>query len=65
VPKAVVWHNGVPTDLNTVVSADTSLILLTAFLISDAGEVAGFGVDLNTFEVHAFVAIPVHGGGGH
>jgi len=59
VPKAVVWHNGVITDLNTVVPADTSLVLLTAFMINDAGQVAGFGLDLNTFEVHGFLATPV------
>ena len=57
--KAVVWHNGAITDLNTVVSADTSLILLTAFMINDAGQVVGFGPDLNTFEVHGFLATPL------
>ena len=63
VPKAVVWHNGVITDLNTVVPVDTSLFLLTAFMINDAGQVAGFGLDLNTFEVHAFVATPIPANG--
>lgn len=58
-PKAVIWHNGIITDLNTVVPADTSLFLLTAFMISDAGQVAGFGLDLNTFEVHGFLATPM------
>jgi len=59
--KAVLWHNGRITDLNTVVPPDTSLFLLTAFMINDAGQVAGFGVDVNTSEVHAFLATPVHG----
>jgi probable HAF family extracellular repeat protein len=59
VPKAVIWHNGMITDLNTVVPADTSLFLLTAFMINDAGQVAGFGLDLNTFEVHGFLATPM------
>jgi hypothetical protein len=63
VPKAVVWHNGVITDLNTVVPAGTSLFLPTAFIVNDRGEVAGFGVDLNTGEVHAFLATPQHGNG--
>jgi probable HAF family extracellular repeat protein len=63
VPKAVLWHNGVITDLNTVVPLDTSLFLLTAFMINDAGQVAGFGLDLNTFEVHAFLANPLPGSG--
>jgi probable HAF family extracellular repeat protein len=61
VPKAVIWHNGHITDLNTVVPADTSLFLLTAFQINDVGQVAGFGVDLNTSEVHGFLATPVRG----
>jgi probable HAF family extracellular repeat protein len=59
IPKAVVWHNGAITDLNTAVPADTPLFLLTAFMINDAGQVAGFGVDLNTFEVHGFLATPI------
>lgn len=63
VPKAVLWHDGVITDLNTVVPADTSLFLLTAFMINDAGQVAGFGLDLNTFEVHAFLANPLPASG--
>jgi probable HAF family extracellular repeat protein len=58
-PKAVIWHNGTITDLNTLVPADTSLFLLTAFTINDAGQVAGFGVDLNTFELHGFLATPL------
>ena len=63
VPKAVVWHNGVITDLNTVVPADTSMFLLTAFMINDAGQVAGFGLGRNTFEVHAFLASPIPANG--
>ena len=59
VPKAVVWHNGAITDLNTVVPADTPLFLLTAFMINDAGQVVGFGLDLNKFEVHGFLATPL------
>jgi probable HAF family extracellular repeat protein len=59
VPKAVLWHNGVVTDLNTVVPADTALFLLTAFMVNDVGQVAGFGLDLKTFEVHGFLANPL------
>lgn len=58
IPKAVVWHKGVITDLNTVVPANTSMMLLTAFMINDVGQVAGFGLDLATFEVHGFLATP-------
>jgi hypothetical protein len=56
VPKVVLCHKGVITDLNTVVPTNTSLFLLTAFMINDAWQVAGFGLDLNSFEVHAFLA---------
>jgi hypothetical protein len=28
-------------------------------MINDAGQVAGFGLDRNTFEVHAFLANPL------
>ncbi|MGE5733489.1 MAG: hypothetical protein ACM34E_00245 [Acidobacteriota bacterium] len=59
----MVWHDGVITDLNTVVPTGTSLFLLTAFMVNDRGQVAGFGVDLNTGEVHAFLATPQHGNG--
>lgn len=62
-PKAVLWHKGVITDLNTVVPANTSLFLLTAFMINDVGQVVGFGVDLNTSEVHGFLATPVEESG--
>jgi len=59
IAKAVVWHNRAITDLNMVVPADTSLFLLAAFMITDAGQVVGFGLDLNTFEVHGFLATPL------
>jgi probable HAF family extracellular repeat protein len=62
--RAVIWHNGQITDLNSVVSADTSMYLLTAFGINDAGQIVGFGLDLNTFEVHGFLATPIPGNGG-
>jgi probable HAF family extracellular repeat protein len=61
--SAVMWQNGVITDLNTVVSGNTSLFLLTAFGINNAGQIVGFGFDQATQEVHAFLANPSHGGG--
>jgi len=63
IPKAVVWHNGVITDLNAVVPVGTSLLLLTAFMVNDVGQVVGFGLDLNTFEVHGFLATPLSADG--
>jgi probable HAF family extracellular repeat protein len=61
--RALVWLNGVATDLNTLVPASSPLYLLDALSINDAGEIVGFGFDKNTFEVHAFLASPIVGVG--
>lgn len=63
-PRAAIWHNGTPADLNALVPADTSLYMLVAFGINNAGQIVGFGVDLNTGEVHGFLATPISGNGG-
>jgi probable HAF family extracellular repeat protein len=57
-PSAFLWRNGVMTDLNTLVPADSPLYLLIAFGINDAGQIAGFGVSTTTGDVHAFLATP-------
>ena len=56
-PRAFLWRNGVMTDLNTLVPASTSLDLLTAFAINNAGEIAGFGAT-SAGDIHAFLATP-------
>lgn len=56
-PKAVVWHNGVIADLNAL-APGSPLYMLTAFAINDSGEIAGFGVQLSSGEVHGFLAVP-------
>jgi probable HAF family extracellular repeat protein len=56
-PRAYVWRNGVMTDLNTLVPADSSLYLLTAFAINDSGEIVGFGVT-DDGDLHGFLATP-------
>ena len=62
-PRAVLWHNGQAADLNALVPATTSLYLLTAFGINDAGQIVGFAFDMNSGEVHGFMATPISGGG--
>jgi probable HAF family extracellular repeat protein len=62
--RAIVWKNGVMTDLNAVVPANTPLYLLNAFGVNNAGQIVGIAFDPNTNEVHAFVANPIAGGGG-
>ncbi len=62
--RAFVWENGVMTDLNAVVPANTTLYLLNAFGVNNAGQIVGIAFDPNTNQVHAFMANPIVGGGG-
>ena len=59
--RALVWQNNIPTDLNSLIPADTPWYLLTAASINDFGEIVGWAVNTNTFEVHAFLASPIAG----
>lgn len=56
--RAFLWRNGVMTDLNTLIPADSPLYLLTAFAINNAGEIAGFGVTSGG-DIHGFLATPI------
>jgi len=56
-PRAFLWKDGVMTDLNDLVPANSPLHLLTAFGINDAGDIAGFGVT-SSGDLHAFLATP-------
>lgn len=62
--RAVIWHDGVVSDLNELVDGATSLYLLTAFGIDNAGRIVGFAFDTGTFQVHAFLASPTAGRAG-
>jgi probable HAF family extracellular repeat protein len=60
-PRAFLWHKGHMHDLNALVSANSSIYLLTAFSINHEGQIAGFGVvtsgpDAGT--IHGFLATP-------
>jgi hypothetical protein len=59
--RALVWQNNIPTDLNSLIPADTPWYLLTAASINDVGEIVGWAVNTNTFEVHAVLASPIAG----
>lgn len=41
--RAVLWQNGVITDLNTLIPADTGWELTEAKSINDAGQITGIG----------------------
>lgn len=56
--RAFIWQNGVITDLNSLVAPGTSLVLIDAQEINDAGAITGEAQDPNTGAVSAFVAIP-------
>lgn len=55
--RAVLWQNGVMSDLNDLVPSNTRLYLLFAFSINARGEIAGIGVT-DGGDVHGFLATP-------
>jgi probable HAF family extracellular repeat protein len=61
-PRALVWQNNVPVDLNTLIPANSSWYLQFACSINNAGEIAGQG--LINGEVHGFLLTPRNVGAG-
>jgi probable HAF family extracellular repeat protein len=60
-PRAALWRNGTPTDLNSLVPATSTLHLETACYINDKGEIIGFAaLKSNPNELHAYLAKPVN-----
>jgi hypothetical protein len=45
-------------DLNALIPPDSPLYLLVAYGINDVGQIAGFGVQTSTGDIHAFLATP-------
>ena len=60
--RAFVVLNGAPTDLNTLIPADSPLQLQGACAINSRGEIAGLAVEKSTGEYRGYLAIPVAGG---
>jgi probable HAF family extracellular repeat protein len=56
-PSAFLWRNGVMSDLNDLIPADSPMHLAIGAGINDAGEIVGFGFTADS-AVHAFLAIP-------
>ena len=56
--RAFIWQNGVMTDLNSLVAPGTTLVLIDAQEINDAGAITGEAQDPNTGAISAFVATP-------
>lgn len=61
VVRAFLRQNGALVDLNTLVTGNNSLYLLTACFINANGQITGIALDLNTGEEHAYLATPVPG----
>jgi len=59
---AFVVVNGVTTNLNNLIPADSPLQLLTACGINSRGEITGFAMEKSTGEYRSYLAIPVGGG---
>ena len=60
-PRAFVVVDGVPTDLNTLIPADSPLLLQTACSINSRGEITGLAVEKSTGQYRGYLAIPVAG----
>jgi probable HAF family extracellular repeat protein len=56
-PRAFLWENGTMTDLNTLIPANSPLLLMLACGINSSGQIVGFGVT-STGEAHGYLLTP-------
>ena len=56
---ATIWKHGVPTDLNTLIPANSSLYLIFGCSINSRGEILGLATNLTGTVYHAYELIPV------
>ncbi len=59
-----IWQDGVMTDINALIPADTNLFVISASNINDSGQISGMATvrsGPHAGEIHAFVATPVAG----
>jgi hypothetical protein len=56
---ATIWKNGVPTDLNTLIPANSSLYLMFGCSINSRGQILGLATNLAGTVFHAYELIPV------
>jgi probable HAF family extracellular repeat protein len=57
--RAYIWQNNVMTDLNSLIPANSTLYLMFAYGITDAGDIVGQAMDKSTGDLHGFLASPV------
>jgi probable HAF family extracellular repeat protein len=57
-----IWRNGVMTDLNTLISGDSNLFVISASNINERGQISGMATVVNgpdAGNIHAYLATPV------
>jgi probable HAF family extracellular repeat protein len=57
-----IWQNGVMTDLNTLIPADSNLLIISASNINERGQISGMATVHNgphAGNIHAYLATPV------
>jgi probable HAF family extracellular repeat protein len=62
--RGVVWQNGVITDLNTLIPANSGLYITEGTSNNDLGQIVGTAMQISTGEMHAFLATPRSNGAG-
>jgi probable HAF family extracellular repeat protein len=58
-----IWQNGVMTDLNTLIPADSNLFVISASNINERGQISGMATvqtGPHAGDIHAFLATPVN-----
>jgi probable HAF family extracellular repeat protein len=59
-----IWQDGVMTDLNTLIPADSNLFIISASNINDRGQISGMGTvqsGPHKGDIHAYLLNPVQG----
>jgi probable HAF family extracellular repeat protein len=59
--RAAIWQDGVMTDLNTLIPAESTLFLLFASSINSHGQIVGAALDQSTGATVPFLATPCYG----
>jgi uncharacterized membrane protein len=57
-----IWQNRVMTDLNTLIPADSNLLIISASNINERGQISGMATvqsGPHAGEIHAYLATPV------
>jgi probable HAF family extracellular repeat protein len=59
--RAFLWQNGVMTDINTLITAGSSLYLVSGNDINDEGDIVGQAFDQSSGDLPGFLATPCNG----